>query len=182
MRTLIAAALLASSFPGAYAAEWQCPAYLSEEVRKLRSSEQINLCEQFAGKPLLIVNTASRCGFTPQFAGLESLHQRYKDRGLAIVGVPSNDFNQAAKDEETAAKVCYVNYGVTFQMVTASHVKGDDANAVFKTLAEQTGVAPRWNFYKYVVGKDGKAIASYPSQEKPLGGKLEETIKQALQL
>ncbi len=159
-----------------------CNNLLDYETSKLRSKETINLCEAYQGKVLLFVNTASQCGYTPQFKGLEALHQRYKDDGLVIVGFPSNDFKQEHSDAEKTAEVCYVNYGVTFQMVSSSHVKGDKANPVFKTLAEQTGVSPRWNFYKYIVGKDGKAIASFPSQEKPVGGKLEETIKQALQL
>ena len=179
MRTLIAAALLASSFPGAYAAEWQCPAYLSEEVRKLRSSEQINLCEQFAGKPLLIVNTASRCGFTPQFAGLESLHQRYKDRGLAIVGVPSNDFNQAAKDEETAAKVCYVNYGVTFTMLSQQKVRGADAHPMFRELGRRAG-EPTWNFNKYLVDRHGNVVQRFDSRVEPMSDELRAAVEAVL--
>jgi glutathione peroxidase len=97
-----------------------------------------------------------------------------------VVGFPSNDFNQEHKDEAKTADVCYVNYGVTFQMLSTSSVKGETANPVFQQLAAQTGKAPRWNFSKYVIGKDGKAIKAFPSSELPLGGELEKTVVEAL--
>jgi len=179
MRKLIASILIASSLPAAYAAEKQCPAYLSEDVRKLRSSEQINLCERFAGKPLLIVNTASRCGFTPQFEGLEALHQRYKDKGLTVVGVPSNDFRQAASDEETAAKVCYVNYGVTFTMLSQQKVRGPDAHPMFLELGRQAG-EPTWNFNKYLVDRDGNVIERFDSRVEPMSETLRAAVEAIL--
>lgn len=179
MRTLIAFVLIASASSAAYAAERQCPAYLSQDVRKLRSSEQINLCERFAGRPMLIVNTASRCGFTPQFEGLEALHQRYKDRGLAVVGVPSNDFKQAAKDEETAAKVCYVNYGVTFTMLSQQKVRGPDAHPMFLELGRQAG-EPTWNFNKYLVDRDGNVVGRFDSRVEPMSEELRAAVEAAL--
>jgi glutathione peroxidase len=102
---LIAVVVTLSAMPLARSEEKECSAYLSHEVRKLRSAESITLCDAFRGNAMLIVNTAARCGFTPRFAGLEALHQRYRVRGLAVLGVPSNDFRQAAPDEESAAKV-----------------------------------------------------------------------------
>ncbi|MBU2295436.1 MAG: redoxin domain-containing protein, partial [Gammaproteobacteria bacterium] len=104
--------LLSAWLGHAQAAE--CPALLQGDVQKLRSVERIDLCKEFAGKPLVVVNTASFCGFTPQFKGLEALYQRYKEQGLQILGVPSDDFRQEADSSEETAKVCYVNYGVTF--------------------------------------------------------------------
>jgi glutathione peroxidase len=112
-----------------------CAAFLNQEYRKLHSSQNVDLCKATAGKPMLIVNTASHCGYTPQFKGLEAVHQKYKDRGLVVVGFSSDDFNQEAKDEAKAADICFVNYGVTFTMLATQHVKGPEANAVFKELA-----------------------------------------------
>ena len=160
----------------------KCNSLLDYETRKLRSEETINLCETYKNKVVLMVNTASQCGLTPQFKGLEALYQRYKDKGLEIVGFPSNDFRQEHKDEQKTADVCYVNYGVTFQMLSTSKVKGKDANPVFKSLIQQTDQAPRWNFYKYLVGRDGKAIAAFSAREKPLNGDLEKAVQQALAL
>ena len=158
----------------------KCDSLLDYESRKLRSTETINLCEAYQGKVIVMVNTASQCGYTPQFKSLEQLYQRYKDDGLMVLGFPSNDFRQEHKDEEKTADVCYVNYGVSFQMLATSSVKGATANPVFKQLAEQTGAQPKWNFNKYVVGKDGKAIKAFPSDALPMGGDLEQTVIKAL--
>lgn len=158
----------------------KCNSLLDYETRKLRSDETINLCNAYQGKVVVMVNTASQCGFTPQFKELEQLYQRYKDNGLVVLGFPSNDFKQEHSDETKTAKVCYVNYGVTFQMLSSSEVKGENANPVFKELAAQTGSAPSWNFNKYIVGKDGKAIKAFGSRELPLGGDLEKAVVTAL--
>lgn len=159
-----------------------CNSMLNYETRKLHSTETINLCDAYQGQVIVVVNTASQCGYTPQFKTLETLHQKYKDQGLVVLGFPSDDFYQEHSDETKTANVCYINYGVTFQMLGTSSVRGANANPIFKSLAEQTGRAPRWNFSKYVIGKDGKAIAAFPSSEPPMGGQLENTVVEALRM
>lgn len=139
---------------------------LDHSFRRLHGAETLNLRERYAGQPLLIVNTASHCGYTGQFKELEAVHQRYKDRGLKVLGFSSDDFNQEADNEAKAANVCFVNFGVTFDMFAPIHVRGDDAHPLFRELARQTQ-APRWNFYKYVIGRDGRVLASFPSKVKP---------------
>lgn len=156
-----------------------CPALLQGELPKLRAKEDINLCERFAGKPMLVVNTASFCGFAPQFKSLEALNQRFKGQGLEVLGVPSNDFKQESKDGEETAKVCYVNYGVTFTMTEPQPVRGDDATHLFKVLAEQSS-APRWNFYKYVVDRKGNVIASFSSMTTPDDPELIAAVEKAI--
>ena len=164
----------------ASAASWSsCPEYLDTTMRKLHSSEELNFCESFADRPMLIVNTASHCGFTPQFNGLEALHKKYGDKGLVVVGFASNDFRQEAKDEAEAAHVCYKNYGVSFTMMAPSHVKGEQANAVFKALAEQSK-APGWNFNKYLVDREGRVVQHYGSGTTPESKELQAAIEQLL--
>ena len=165
---------------GGQAMAAECPALLQYQLPQLRSKETIDLCQRFAGKPLLIVNTASHCGFTPQFKGLEALYKRYKDQGFEVLGVPSDDFKQEAASTEETAKVCYVNYGVTFAMTQPQHVTGDDAIPLYKELIAQSGQAPRWNFYKYVVDRQGKVIAQFSSRTKPDDPDLLEAVEQAL--
>ena len=168
-------ALLAGS---ARAAE--CPPLLDFEARPLRGGEPVKFCEAYPGKVILAVNTASQCGFTPQFKGLEGLYQKYKDRGLVVLGFPSNDFFQEFSESDKTAKVCYLNYGVTFPMFAKSSVRGSGANPFFKRLAEQSGTSPKWNFYKYLVDAEGKVVAAYSSMTKPedagLAGKIEELL------
>ena len=156
-----------------------CPEFLDHDVRKLHSQDTVNLCEVAAGKPLLIVNTASHCGYTSQFTGLEELHEAYKDKGLVVVGFASNDFRQEAKDESEAAAICYKNYGVTFTMMAPSSVRGEGANPVFTELARQSG-APSWNFNKYLVDGDGEVIEHFGSNTKPQSSALIAAIEQAI--
>ncbi|QLF95002.1 glutathione peroxidase [Pseudomonas sp. ABC1] len=158
----------------------ECPALLQHELPKLRSKEIVNFCEQFNGKALVVVNTASHCGFTPQFKGLEALYQRFKADGLEVVGVPSDDFFQEDNDAEKTAEVCYVNYGVTFTMTQTQPVRGRDATPLFRELAEQAGKAPSWNFYKYVVDRHGQVVASFSSKVKPDDPQLIEAVQKAL--
>jgi glutathione peroxidase len=160
----------------------QCSDLLNFSSEKLRSNETINLCEEFESKTLLIVNTASHCGFTPQFKGLEALYQKYRKDGLEIIGFPSNDFFQEASNENKTADVCYANYGVTFTMLSPSSVKGENANALFKQLAQLTGKSPNWNFNKYLVSPDASAVNHYDSRTKPDDRTLEQDILRMLNL
>ena len=175
----IAALLVGIAIWPALAAETECSAFLDHDIRKLRSEERVNLCDAFGGKPLLIVNTASHCGFTPQFKGLERLHQQYKDQGLVVLGVPSNDFRQAASDEETAARICYVNYGVTFTMLSEQRVRGPDAHQLFQELSLQAGT-PTWNFNKYLVDRDGKVVGRFESSVDPMSGTMRRAVESIL--
>ena len=176
---LLASLLLLTFAAPLWAAE--CPALLKNqgELGKLRSKDQIDLCEQYAGKPLLIVNTASHCGFTPQFKGLEALYQRYKDQGLQVLGVPSDDFKQEDADLAETAKICYGNYGVTFLMSTPQVVTGDQAIPLFQQLNAEGG-PPRWNFYKYVVDRQGNLVDSFVSLTTPEDKDLIAAVEKAL--
>lgn len=156
-----------------------CHSVLEGSLPALRGKESIDLCQRFAGKPLVVVNTASHCSFTGQFEGLESLYQRYKDQGLEMLGVPSDDFHQEADDSAETASVCYANYGVTFSMAAAQKVTGAEAIPLFRHLAAQSG-APRWNFYKYVIDRQGKVVASFSSLTKPEDPKLLRAVEQAI--
>lgn len=156
----------------------ECDDFTNQDVRKLRSKESINLC-QFKDKPLLIVNTASNCGFTPQFEQLEALHKEYKDQGLVVLGFPSDSFFQEENDEKDTAEMCFINYGVTFNMMATSDVKGSDANPIFKHLADKTR-SPSWNFNKYLVSKDRQTITHFGSRVKPQSDELKQAIEKAL--
>ena len=143
-----------------------CLSFMQHSEKKLHATDVLDLCELTAGKPILIVNTASHCGFTPQFTALETLHKAYKDQGLVVIGFPSDDFFQEEDNEKDTADICFVNYGVTFNMLSPVHVFGSDAHPIFKALADKT-TAPKWNFYKYLVSADGKTIKHFNSRVTP---------------
>ncbi|MCH8499404.1 MAG: glutathione peroxidase [Marinobacter sp.] len=176
MRLIIAAIALFMSWP---ALAGECPDFLSHDLRKLHSRDSVNLCELSRGKPVLAVNTASHCGFTRQFEGLEAVHQRFKDRGLVVVGFASNDFRQEARDEAEAAAVCFINFGVTFTMIAPSAVTGRDANPVFQEINRQSQ-APRWNFSKYLINAEGEVVESFPSQVRPDDPRVIAAIERVL--
>ena len=158
-----------------------CPALLNHEVRKLGSSETINLCDEYAGKVILVVNTASKCMFTSQYDGLEKLYQQKKDSGLVVLGFPSNDFgSQEPGSEENIQKFCRINYGVQFPMFRKVKVTGNDAHPFYRDLREVSGKTPRWNFHKYLIGRDGELISSYASWTGPNSNKLLKAIDRAL--
>lgn len=156
-----------------------CPDYLDQSMRKLGSKETINFCEAYAGKPMLIVNTASNCGYTPQFEGLEALHKEYADKGLVVIGFSSDDFFQEENDEKDAAAVCFEKYDVTFPVMATSEVRGKGANPVFKGLGEAKGY-PSWNFNKYVVDGQGNVVEHFSSNVGPESDKLRRTIDSVL--
>jgi len=164
---------------GAGAAAGQCPAFLDHDFQKLHTADHVNLCMAFAGKPLLIVNTASHCGFTPQFSGLEAINQKYRARGLVVIGFPSDDFNQEAKDPAETAQVCYENFGVTFTMLSPLPVTGSAANPVFRELARQKQ-EPRWNFNKYLVRPDGTVVAHFDSEVTPESPQFNAALERLL--
>ena len=135
----------------------------------------------FAGKAVLVVNTASLCGFTYQYAGLQEVFDRYRDRGLVVAGFPSNDFaGQEPGTEQEIRKFCRLTYGVEFPMFEKVHVKGSSVDPFYQHLARETGVTPRWNFHKYLIDRSGRVVASFPSQVKPDDRRLVDKIEELL--
>lgn len=143
-----------------------CAALLQHSFLRLQDEKPQALC-QYSGKVLVIVNTASFCGFTSQYAGLEDLHTKYRDKGLVVLGFPSNDFSQETGSNKDIADFCENTFGVKFPMFAKSSVTGKSANPLYRQLAERTGNAPRWNFHKYVVSRDGQDISSFGSSVTP---------------
>lgn len=157
----------------------QCAPWLDHEIKQLHSKNQIDLCTASSDSTLLIVNTASHCGFTPQFRELEALHKKYRDKGLVVIGFPSNSFYQESRSEEETAEVCYVNFGVSFLMTEHVAVKGSDSHEIFKTIASEVG-APNWNFNKVLVSRDGRVLKRFPSSVSPSGNELTSAIEAEL--
>jgi len=157
-----------------------CPQLLHYTFNRLQTGEPQTLC-QFQGKVLLIVNTASYCGYTKQYEGLEAMYRKYKDRGLVVVGFPSNDFGrQEPGSNGEIAEFCRTTYGVQFPMFEKSSVAKLDANPLYVELATKTGVAPRWNFHKYVVDRSGTRITSFASDVTPNARNLVDLIERLL--
>jgi glutathione peroxidase len=156
-----------------------CPTLLQHTVNRLQDEQPQALC-QYTGKVLLVVNTASYCGFTPQYEGLEALHTKYAPRGLVVLGFPSNDFKQEDADARKIADLCFNTYGVKFPMFTTVAVRGKEAHPLFAQLAQATGQAPAWNFNKYLVGRDGKPVAHFGSTTAPTGPALTAAVEKAL--
>lgn len=156
-----------------------CPALLQQQFPRLQDEKPQSLC-QYAGKVLLVVNTASYCGFTPQYQGLEELYGRYRDKGLVVLGFPSNDFAQEGGSNRAIAQFCENTYGVKFPMFAKSSVRGSEANPLFKALAASTGQQPQWNFHKYLVGRDGRVVAQYSSRTTPQDASLVAQVERLL--
>lgn len=151
-----------------------CPKEFNVEVRQLHSSKVHNMCDFYrADAPMLIVNTASHCGYTKQFKGLEALYQKHKNEGLVILGFPSNSFNQEEPSEEGTARVCYKNYGVSFPMFEHVDVTGEQAHLIFRYLAQHSQ-APEWNFNKYLLSNG--QVEHFGSKVTPDDPALEEQI------
>jgi glutathione peroxidase len=156
-----------------------CPAILDHRFNRLQDDAPQDLC-QYAGKVVLVVNTASYCGFTPQYQGLEALHAKYAPRGLVVLGFPSNDFEQEPGDGKQIADFCYNTYGVKFPMFAKSHVRGDEANPLYSALARASGTRPKWNFYKYLIDRNGKVVRTYSSLTAPDDKAFVADIEKAL--
>lgn len=142
-----------------------CPALLNHQFKTLQG-ETIDLC-QYKNNPILVVNTASKCGFTPQFEALEAMSSKYKARGLLVIGFPSNDFRQELQNDGEIGKFCKLTYGVKFPMVAKGSVTGENANPFYKQLIAASGTSPKWNFYKYVISPGGKSVQSFSSVTAP---------------
>lgn len=134
----------------------------------------------YAGQPVLVVNTASQCGFTYQYDGLQALYDRYKDRGLVVLAVPSDDFNQELGSAQEVKEFCEINFNLTLPMTDVTHVKGGRAHAFYKDVKAQTGFAPGWNFNKVLIGKDGQVVGTWGSVAKPDSGAIPRAIEALL--
>ncbi|MBK1650269.1 glutathione peroxidase [Rhabdochromatium marinum] len=159
----------------------ECASALDFEMRRLASDETVRLCDAYAGKVVLMVNTASKCGFTGQYEGLEALYDKYRERGFVVLGFPSNDFaNQEPGSEEKIQEFCRLTYSVEFPMFEKSHVKKGKASPLFQYLAAQTGVYPKWNFYKFLINREGDVVRAFSSMTNPSSGKMVKAIEALL--
>lgn len=154
---------------------------LDVSYRPLAGKGEVNLAKQYGGKVLLVVNTASKCGFTPQYEGLEALQRKYAARGFSVLGFPSNDFKgQEPGDETQIQEFCTLTYGVKFPMFQKVVVTGPEATPLYRSLATATGVSPGWNFHKYLISRDGRVAAQFPSKVTPDDPKLVAAIEREL--
>ena len=154
---------------------------LNQDFRRLASTEEVNLCEAYEGKVLLIVNTASKCGNTPQYDGLEKLYDQYGDEGLVVLGFPSNDFmGQEPGSEETIEEFCRLTYGVEFPMFEKTSVKKQNAHPFYTALADSAGTYPTWNFHKYLISRDGELIREFSPRTQPYDSDLIDAVELAL--
>lgn len=176
---LLLVAPVAMAQAGAVAAT-TCPAILQHSFNRLQDEAPQKLC-QYAGRVLLVVNTASYCGFTGQYEGLEALHAKYQARGLVVLGFPSNDFGQQEPgSSKEIADFCFNTYGVKFPMFSKSVVRGPQASPLYTALAKATGQSPQWNFHKYLIDRNGKVVASFASKVEPDSTSLVAAIEKAL--
>jgi len=179
---LVFAGAVATGMASPAAAAGACPPLLDHTFTRLQDGKPMPLC-QYAGQVILVVNTASYCGFTSQYDGLEKLYARLKDKGLVVIGFPSNDFGeQEPGSEQEIAEFCRLTYGVEFPMAGKTVVKGRDANPFYRKLAEVTGSQPRWNFHKYLINRDATQVVAFGSMTKPddkaLLNRIDEFLKQ----
>ena len=159
----------------------ECPAALDFQKRLLAGEEVIHLCELMQDKVVLVVNTASKCAYTPQYEGLEQLYENYRERGLVVAGFPSNDFaNQDPGSEKEIRDFCRLTYSVKFPLFEKVRVKGQGRDEFYEHLVAVTGEEPRWNFHKYLIDREGRVVASFPSQVTPGDGQLIDAIEELL--
>ena len=156
-----------------------CSDLLDTEMRVLDSSETVNLCK-FEEKVILVVNVASRCGYTYQYATLQKLYEEYKDEDFVILGIPSRDFMQEYSNEEDVSEFCSTEYGVNFPMFATAKVRGKKAHPFYKKLADESGISPKWNFNKYLISRDGSVVSTYGSSVKPDSVELTSYIEKLL--
>ena len=154
---------------------------LDHDARRLSSAETVNLKEAYAGKVVLIVNTASKCAFTGQYEGLEALYATYRDRGLVVLGFPSNDFGgQEPGSEARIQEFCRLTYSVRFPMFAKTSVKKGQADPLFEGLATAAGRYPQWNFHKYLIGRDGQVVNDFLSWTSPQSSTVIQAIEKLL--
>lgn len=156
-----------------------CSDLLDSDMRILDSSESENLCK-YEGKTILVVNVASRCGYTYQYSGLQNLYEKYKDNNFVVLGFPSRDFFQEYSDESAVAEFCSTEYGVDFPMFATVKVRGKKAHPFYKKLKAESGVEPTWNFNKYLISKEGKVVSTFKSGVKPDSEELITAIENIL--
>ena len=162
-----------------YASE-NCPALLNHQFPRLQDEKPISMC-QFKGKVLLVVNTASFCGFTGQYEELEKVHSQYQAKGFSVVGFPSSDFgNQEYQSNKEIAAFCNNTFGVKFPMFAKTVVKGDSANPFYKQLAQASGEQPGWNFHKYLINRQGQVVETFKSNVSPTSPEVTQAIRRAL--
>lgn len=172
--------LATSTFVGTPALAANCAALLDRSLPRLQDEKPQNLC-QYAGKVVVVVNTASYCGFTSQYKGLEALSARYQPRGLVVLGFPSNDFgSQEPGSNQEIAAFCENTFGVKFPMFAKTSVKGAAVSPLFADLAKRTGKTPGWNFHKYVIGRDGTSVQSFSSGVDPADPKFVQALEKLL--
>ncbi|MGZ8270393.1 MAG: glutathione peroxidase [Methylophilus sp.] len=152
-----------------------CEGLYNQQLTTLQG-EPLNLCD-YQDKPILVVNTASKCGFTPQFDALENLYSQYKDHGLLIIGFPSNDFKQEPKNNKEIGDFCKLTYSVKFPMMAKSSVVGEHANPLYQQLIARTGMSPKWNFYKYLILPNAKEVYLFESVVQPTSPDILDKIK-----
>ncbi len=160
-----------------------CSNLLDFNVRTLNEKTQLKLCEEYQGKVILIVNTASRCAYTDQYDSLEKLYSQYKEQGLVVLGFPSNDFGQQEPGNETQIKeFCRLTYGVEFPMFEKTHAGKSNAHPMFQALANAAGRYPSWNFHKYLIARNGELVKDYASSIDPLNKNLVKEIRAQLKV
>lgn len=182
LETALAQSALPTSAPSP-AAPSACPALLQHTMQRLQDEKPVSLC-QFSGQVVVVVNTASQCGYTPQYKSLEALYERYRQRGLVVLGFPSNDFGgQEPGNNAAIADFCENQFAVRFPMFAKTTVKSSarsSANPLFASLAARSGQAPKWNFHKYIVSRQGDLVLSHASDTDPLDARFIKDVERLL--